>query len=443
MRITFAATAAVGSMALAVTLVLGAGKPGPVEWSSQASAEVAHALHEMHEMWNRGDMEAVRKVIAGDDVLVTFDLESDNKSAVALRSRDEILAFMARVETDTGQAGTSYEMEMPKMNCRATGAIGICTEECRVHLKRSGETVRIDKLFGTSVAVKYPDGWKFIQWHMSVAREPEFRPAHPQPATPSAARHTPRPDTDEALKAGVRVIDEYQTPGLESELSGIYPHPTDPNLYYVLANRKPPYRYGQQPMLPVEYRGKLLTVTRAGKVLKAVDLPADHFGGLVMADGVAWVATTNTAEILKADPDTGKVLARYQLPSPAGGLEYDRERGVLIAQLYVEHPHLALVDAKTGRIVGSLWSDESAMGLAKVDGKYLCTWASGWDPGSLSELRIIDQKDGHVRARMRLEQVHSVLSRALDDNGGPAFLSLVTLDSHSGKTVIRRYGFKG
>lgn len=82
-------------------------------------------------------------------------------------------------------------------------------------------------------------------------------------------------------------------------------------------------------------------------------------------------------------------------------------------------------------------------GLAKVSGKYLCTWASGWDPGSLSELRIIDQKDGHVRARMRLDLVHSVLAAAKDDNGGPAFMSLVTLDSHTGKTVIRRYALKG
>jgi hypothetical protein len=134
-------------------------------------------------------------------------------------------------------------------------------------------------------------------------------------------------------------------------------------------------------------------------------------------------------------------VARFPLPSPAGGLDYDADRGVLIAQLYVGHPHLALVDLATGKIVETLWSDESAMGLAKVSGDWLCTWASGWDPGSFSELRVIDQQTGRVNARMKLDRVHSVIAPATDGSGRPAFLSLVTTDSASGHTVIRRYGY--
>jgi len=426
-----------GSMAVVVALAMAATTASSAEnvfkWDDKASAEVAHALHQMHEMWNRGDMEAVKNVIAGDDVLVTFELGPDNKTPVALRSRNDILAFMRNVDTETASDSTKYEMEMPKMQCRANGTFGVCTEECTVHLKKDAKDVRVDKLFGTAIAVKYPDGWKWIQWHMSVG--PTARAATTAAVQPE--------NVDAKLSASVQLIDEYKTPGLESELSGIYPHPTNKDIYYVLANRNPPYRYGQKPMLPVEYRGKLLTVTREGKILNAVDMPANHFGGLVMTDGIAWVATTNTAELVKVNPDNGKVLARFQLPSPAGGLEYDKERGVLIAQLYVGHPHLALVDPKSGKITGTLWSDESAMGLAKVSGKYLCTWASGWDPGSLSELRIIDQNDGHVIARTRLDLVHSVLAPAKDDAGGPAFMSLVTTDSYTGTTVIRRYAFKG
>jgi hypothetical protein len=248
---------------------------------------------------------------------------------------------------------------------------------------------------------------------------------------------------DAKLAASVKIIDEYQTPGLESELSGIYANPADDNVYYVLANLKPPYRYGQKPMLPLQYRGKLLTVNRKGEVLKAVKLADDDFGGLTFVDGFAYAATTNSAEILKANPETGEVVARYQLPSPAGGLDYDKDRGMLIAQLYVGHPHLALVDVKTGEITGTLWSDESAMGLIKVAGDWLCTWASGWDPGSFSELRLIDQKTGHVLARTRLDRVHSSLAPAKDKSGNAAFLSLVTVDSATGKTVIRRYAYSG
>jgi glutamine cyclotransferase len=174
-----------------------------------------------------------------------------------------------------------------------------------------------------------------------------------------------------------------------------------------------------------------------------VRIADDDFGGLVMADGFLYAATTNAAQVLKIDPTTFTVLARYSLPSPAGGLGYDKERGVLIAQLYVEHPNLAVLDLKTGKVIANLWSDESAMGLAKVDGDWLCTWASGWDPGSFSELRVIDQQTGKVRSRMRLDGVHSVISPDADYNGKPTFLSVITLDSYTGKTVIRRYSYTG
>lgn len=248
---------------------------------------------------------------------------------------------------------------------------------------------------------------------------------------------------DARLKTAVRFVDDYQTPGLESELSGIFPHPTNDDHYFVLANMKPPYRLGHTPMLPATYRGQLLTVDRSGRIVHAVKVAEDDFGGLTFVDGFAYVALTNDSSIIKINPATGERLARFPLPSPAGGLDYDRDRGALIAQLYVGHPHLALLDVKTGKVIGTRWSDESAMGLVKVDGDWLCTWTSGWDPGSFSELRVIDQDTGRVHSRMRLDHVHSVLAPAHTHSGQPAFLSLVTLDSVTGRTVIKRYAYDG
>lgn len=250
--------------------------------------------------------------------------------------------------------------------------------------------------------------------------------------------------TDSALDGRVNVIEDYKTPGLEAELSGIYPHPTDDKLYYVLTNLKPPYRYGQKPMLAVKYRGKLLTVEkRTGKIVNSVKIADDDFGGLVLAEGHLYAATTRGAEILKLDPKTFAVLARFGLPSPAGGLGYDRERGALIAQLYVGYPHLAVVDLKTGTIKQSLWSDESAMGLAKVDGDWLCTWASGWDSGSFSELRVLDPSNGRVRERLKLDGVHTAIAPDRGKKGEPAFISLMTVNSRTGETVIRKFGYTG
>jgi glutamine cyclotransferase len=247
---------------------------------------------------------------------------------------------------------------------------------------------------------------------------------------------------DASLKAAVQPVEDYKTPGIEAELSGFYPHPTNSNLYYLLTNKRPPYRYGQKPMLAEKYLGKLLTVDkRTGEVVASVKIADDDFGGLVFAEGFFYAATTNGSQILKLDPANFKVLAKYPLPSPAGGLGYDKERGVLIAQLYVEHPNLAVVDLKTGKVTANLWSDESAMGLAKIDGDWLCTWASGWDPGSFSELRVIDQQTGKVRSRIRMEGVHSVLSPI--DGEKNAFLCMITVDAATGRTIIRKYTYTG
>ena len=62
---------------------------------------------------------------------------------------------------------------------------------------------------------------------------------------------------------------------------------------------------------------------------------------------------------------------------------------------------------------------------------------------SFSELRVIDQDTGRVHSRMRLDHVHSVLAPAHTHSGQPAFLSLVTLDSATGRTVIKRYAYHG
>lgn len=258
----------------------------------------------------------------------------------------------------------------------------------------------------------------------------------------SASAFAEKAGEDPELKSAIQVIDELKSPGLEAEISGIYPHPTDTGVYYALANLKPPYRQGQEPKLDPKYRGSLLTVDRDGNVLNAVRLAEDDFGGLEYVNGYFYAALTEGSEIIKVDPATGETVQRIALPSPAGGLGFDADRNVLIAQLYVGHPHLAVVDLASGEIIDSLWSDESAMGLAKVDGDWLCTWASGWDPGSFSELRVLDQSTGKVRARANLDGVHSSLAPTTV-GGQAAFMSLVTVDSYSGETVVRKYRYSG
>ncbi len=235
--------------------------------------------------------------------------------------------------------------------------------------------------------------------------------------------------------AELTLVAEHQAPGRIEELSGIYPHPQDANLYYAVANQGPVYRQGDTPKLPLAHRGKLLTVTHEGKVLRSTDLVGGDYGDLAWGDGHLFIASLEPAEILKFDLASEKIVARFPLPGPAGGLEFDAERGVLYAQLFVGHPQLAVIDAKTGAVADSLWSDESAMGLAKVKGDLLCTWSNGFTASSFSELRLLDPKSGRVLARQPLDGVHTSLAPTAD-----GFLSLV-LRGTQGDVVVRRYTY--
>lgn len=242
---------------------------------------------------------------------------------------------------------------------------------------------------------------------------------------------------------GLVLIEEYNAPGSEVELSGIYPHPTNDDWYFVATNSKPAYSQGENPVLPPKYRGKLLTVNRrTGEILKAFDLVNGQYGGIGYGENTLFVSSLEPAEVLQVNLQNGEILKRIPLSSPAGGLKYDEKRSKLLAQLFIGFPHLAVVDVKTGATVETLWSDESAMDIAKVSGDWLCTWASGFDKQAISELRLLDEKTGKVKGRIPLAGgVHSSMA-PLDKKiaGTEGFICLVA-DRMAGKTTIRRYAY--
>ena len=248
---------------------------------------------------------------------------------------------------------------------------------------------------------------------------------------------------DKMQNEGLVLLEEYKTPGSEVELSGIYPHPSNDNWYFVAANSNPAYREGEKPVLPAKYRGKLLTVDRkTGNIIKAFDLVKGMYGGIGYGDGSLFISSVEPAEVLQVNPESGKIMRRIPLSSPAGGLKYDKERSMLIAQLFIGFPHLAVVELKTGATVQTLWSDESAMDIAHVNGDLLCTWASGFDKHAMSELRLLDPETGKVIGRTPLEGgVHSSMA-PLDKQvaGVDGFICLVA-DRNTGKTSIRRYSY--
>lgn len=245
--------------------------------------------------------------------------------------------------------------------------------------------------------------------------------------------------------SGIVMLEEYKVPGLEVEIAGIYPHLSDDSLYYLAANKAPVYKEGQTPMMPAKFKGKLLTVNRkTGEIVKAFDLVNGQYGGIASNGKDLFVSSLEPAEILQVDPNSGKITNRIPVSGPIGGLDYDKARAVLIAQLYVRHPHLAVIDPKTGATIETLWSDESAMDLAKIGNDWLCTWASGFDQKAFSELRLLDQKTGKVKGRQPLDKVHTSMA-PLDKKvaGTDGFIAMVTADRKTGKVTIRKYSYTG
>jgi len=143
------------------------------QWDDRASKELMAALHHTHEVANAGDIEAMKQSYIGDNALVTFELDPNNATPVALRSKKEIDAHLDRVSAGINAEGT-LNLDGPKMSCRATATFGVCTEECTVRLKKADGTEHVDHFFGSGTAVKINGEWKWVQWHMSVGAPREF-----------------------------------------------------------------------------------------------------------------------------------------------------------------------------------------------------------------------------------------------------------------------------
>lgn len=245
----------------------------------------------------------------------------------------------------------------------------------------------------------------------------------------------------------LKIVEEFQTPGVETELSGIYPHPTDDNLYLVVTNEKPTYKPAMKPKLPEKLRNKLLSVNRKGEVVKVYDLPSGGglFGDLAYGDGHLWLGPLDPPALWKYNLETQKVVARYPLPGPAGGMEFDQQRSLIYVQSYIGHPHLAIVDPKTGGIVNSIWSDENCQGVAKVDGDLLTVWSSSWDADAYTELWRLDPETGKPAARLRLSGIHAAMAPLNKKVAGyEGFITLVHVESgEGGTTVIRKHRYIG
>ena len=138
-----------------------------VKWDDAAAEEVMVLLHRMHHAWNDGDLEFIKRAVADEGFVGTFELTGSEQAAV-LNSREELLAFVEKLFTDMKASGAKTEASPNRTHqVRATSTFAICTEECDLIERHADGSRHILPHRGTSALAKTEDGWKFVHWHVS------------------------------------------------------------------------------------------------------------------------------------------------------------------------------------------------------------------------------------------------------------------------------------
>jgi sugar lactone lactonase YvrE len=148
-----------------------------------------------------------------------------------------------------------------------------------------------------------------------------------------------------------------------------------------------------------------------GKLLHSVETESSNTSGIAFGDGALWMAANGraigrpprpadatTGEIVKADPNTGKTLARYPVPGGGGvhGLEF-AEGTLWVTSLKLRM--LSQVDPKDFRVLHQIPVHlERAHGLA-------------WDPPGIwcmhstdRAIHKLDAGDGHIIEQITLSK---------------------------------------
>jgi streptogramin lyase len=149
----------------------------------------------------------------------------------------------------------------------------------------------------------------------------------------------------------------------------------------------------------------------SGKVLRRVPTESSNTSGIAYGDGALWMAANGkavgrasrptdatTGEVVKADPKTGKTLARYPVPGGGGvhGLEF-AEGKLWVTSLKLQK--LSQVDPMDFRVIHQI-----PVHLGRAHGL-------AWDPPAIwcmhsteREIHKLDAKDGRLIERITLAQ---------------------------------------
>lgn len=141
------------------------------QWDDAAAQELRAAMEASNQAWARGDIEAISATVAEDGFLPSYDLDMMGRP-ISFRSRAELLDFAKGMVAQLNQQSMTMEMQTKAIECRATAAFGVCTNEFDTIINAGGKT-ETWSFRGTGTGRKGPSGWQWTHWHASLAKLPD------------------------------------------------------------------------------------------------------------------------------------------------------------------------------------------------------------------------------------------------------------------------------
>ena len=176
------------------TMLVGcAGEPMPApqmattaQWDDAAAREVRAEFERMATLWEAMDLEGLKALLATDGFVTSYDLDLDNKP-LRMASRDDAVRYAEEMFAQLKKMGGSLKVEIHSIECRATSTVGYCSmdDDFVATMPDGTKVTQPSRVTGTFR--KGDDGWKWTQWHTSLAQ----LPASPAPPVQSPAPTSP------------------------------------------------------------------------------------------------------------------------------------------------------------------------------------------------------------------------------------------------------------
>jgi ketosteroid isomerase-like protein/quercetin dioxygenase-like cupin family protein len=147
--------------------------PANAVWDDAAAAEIRAASTQMIEAFNKGDVAAVKALLAHDSMTTSLDYDLENKPVVLTATGvDAYLDKTGAQIAEMMKAGGKFEQKVASIDCKATATLGWCFMTIQGNGTMPGGQPVSQIGWGTAVYRKGADGWKATHWHATMAPPP-------------------------------------------------------------------------------------------------------------------------------------------------------------------------------------------------------------------------------------------------------------------------------